>query len=116
MRSPLIDLPAVDRRLTGPAAEQPLARAVELRAVLQESVARLKPDGLFGTTEEWRHVQRAATSLRGGPAAVRSAIPRRGSGPGRAAGARLVPAARSEADAAAMAARGRPAGGPTAVG
>jgi hypothetical protein len=55
LRSPLIDLPTVDRRLQGSAAEQPLARAVELRAVLQESVARLKPDGLFGTTEEWRH-------------------------------------------------------------
>jgi hypothetical protein len=54
LRSPLINLPTVDRRLQGPAAEQPLARAVELRAVLQESVARLKPDGLFGTTEEWR--------------------------------------------------------------
>jgi hypothetical protein len=55
LRSPLIDLPTVDRRLTGQGAEKPLARAVELRAVLQESVARLKPDGLFGTTEEWRH-------------------------------------------------------------
>jgi hypothetical protein len=55
LRSPLIDLPTVDRRLNGPAAEQPLARAVELRAVLQESIARLKPDGLFGTTEEWRY-------------------------------------------------------------
>jgi hypothetical protein len=54
LRSPLINLPTVDRRLHGPAAEQPLARAVELRAVLHESVARLKPDGLFGTTEEWR--------------------------------------------------------------
>jgi hypothetical protein len=54
LRSPLINLPTVDRRLHGPAAEQPLARAVELRAVLQESEARLKPDGLFGTTEEWR--------------------------------------------------------------
>jgi hypothetical protein len=54
LRSPLIDLPTVDRRLQGPAAEQPLARALELRAVLLESVARLKPDGLFGTTEEWR--------------------------------------------------------------
>lgn len=53
LRSPLINLPTVDRRLHGPAAEQPLARAVELRAVLQESVARLKPDDLFGTTEEW---------------------------------------------------------------
>jgi hypothetical protein len=55
LRSPLIDLPTVDRRLTGHGAEKPLARAIELRAVLQESVARLKPDGLFGTTEEWRH-------------------------------------------------------------
>jgi hypothetical protein len=55
MRSPLIDLPTVDRRLTGPISEQPLARAVELRGVLRESVARLKPDGLFGTTEDWRH-------------------------------------------------------------
>ena len=55
LRSPLIDLPTVDRRLTGPISEQPLARAVELRAVLQESVARLKPDGLFGTTEDWRY-------------------------------------------------------------
>jgi hypothetical protein len=55
LRSPLIDLPTVDRRLTGRGAEKPLARAIELRAVLQESVARLKPDGLYGTTEEWRH-------------------------------------------------------------
>ena len=55
LRSPLIDLPTVDRRLTGENAEKPMARALQLRAVLQESVARLKPDGLFGTTEEWRH-------------------------------------------------------------
>jgi hypothetical protein len=55
LRSPLIHLPTVDRRLTGPMAEQPLSRVLELRAVLQESVARLKPDGLFGTTEDWRH-------------------------------------------------------------
>jgi hypothetical protein len=55
LRSPLINLPTVDRRLTGQMAEQPLARALELRAVLQENVARLKPDGLSGTSEEWRH-------------------------------------------------------------
>jgi hypothetical protein len=55
MRSPLIDLPTVDRRLTGPTADQPVARAVELRAVLRECVARLKPEGLFGTTEDWRY-------------------------------------------------------------
>jgi len=55
LRSPLIDLPAVDRRLTGVVADRPLARAVELRAVLLENVARLKPTGLFGTTEDWRH-------------------------------------------------------------
>ncbi|GAB1642753.1 hypothetical protein KRMM14A1259_31760 [Krasilnikovia sp. MM14-A1259] len=55
LRSPLIDLPTVDRRLTGRASDQPLARAVELRAVLQDGVARLKPTGLPGTGERWRH-------------------------------------------------------------
>jgi hypothetical protein len=55
LRSPLIDLPTVDRRLTGLTADRPLARAIELRAVLVQSVARLKPPGLFGTTDEWRH-------------------------------------------------------------
>jgi hypothetical protein len=55
MRSPLTDLPAVDRRLTGRAIEQPLARAMELRAVLQESVDRLRPPGPPATTDEWRH-------------------------------------------------------------
>ena len=55
LRSPLIGLPMVDRRIAGMTADRPLARAVELRAVLVESVARLKPPGLFGTTEEWRH-------------------------------------------------------------
>ncbi len=54
LRSPLIDLPTVDRRLTGQGAEKPLARAIQLQAVLRESVARLKPEGTFGTTEEWR--------------------------------------------------------------
>lgn len=55
LRSPLMDLPTVDRRLTGQGAEKPLARVNELRAVLQENVARLKPPGVFGTTEEWRY-------------------------------------------------------------
>ncbi|WP_433297304.1 hypothetical protein ACQP2F_40695 [Actinoplanes sp. CA-030573] len=55
MRSPLTDLPAVDRRLSGLTIEQPLARAMELRAVLSESVDRLRPAGAFGTTDEWRH-------------------------------------------------------------
>jgi hypothetical protein len=55
MRSPLTDLPAVDRRLTGRAIEQPLARAMELRAVLQESVDRLRPPGPASTTDDWRH-------------------------------------------------------------
>ncbi|MEU4215283.1 hypothetical protein [Actinoplanes sp. NPDC026623] len=57
LRSPLIDLPAVDRRLAGRGpglADQPLLRAAELRAVLSEHVLRLKPAGVFGTTEEWR--------------------------------------------------------------
>ncbi|MFF5293580.1 hypothetical protein [Paractinoplanes globisporus] len=55
MRSPLTDLPAVDRRLTGLTIEQPLARAMELRAVLAESVERLRPPGGFATSDEWRH-------------------------------------------------------------
>jgi hypothetical protein len=57
LRNPLVDLPTVDRRLAarGPGvADQPLARAAELRAVLSEHVARLQPAGVFGTTEEWR--------------------------------------------------------------
>jgi hypothetical protein len=55
VRSPLTDLPAVDRRLTGPAAGRPLARATELQAVLADSVDRLRPAGKFGTGDEWRH-------------------------------------------------------------
>ncbi|MFI5889014.1 hypothetical protein ACIA5D_02725 [Actinoplanes sp. NPDC051513] len=55
MRSPLTGLPAVDRRLSGLTIEQPLARAMELRAVLQESIDRLRPAGEFATTDEWRH-------------------------------------------------------------
>jgi len=57
LRNPLAELPAVDRRLAarGPgAADQPLVRAAELRAVLGEHVARLRPAGVFDTTEEWR--------------------------------------------------------------
>ena len=73
LRSPLIDLPTVDRRLTGQGAEKPLARAIELRAVLRESVARLKPDGLFGTTEEWRYYNALLLLLRARAAAVRPA-------------------------------------------
>jgi hypothetical protein len=55
MRSPLTDLPAVDRRLSPQAVEQPLARAVELRAVLADGVDRLRPAGAFATSDEWRH-------------------------------------------------------------
>ena len=54
-RSPLTDLPAVDRRLSGLSTEQPLARAMGLRAVLRDGVDRLRPAGEFATTEEWRH-------------------------------------------------------------
>jgi hypothetical protein len=56
LRSPLIDLPVVERRVAGRGSspDQPLARAVELRAVLRHTIDRLKPPGVFGTTEEWR--------------------------------------------------------------
>ncbi|MET0423844.1 MAG: hypothetical protein ABW046_08220 [Actinoplanes sp.] len=54
IRSPLADLPVVDRRLTGRAVEPPLARAIELQGVLREGVDRLRPAGSFDTTDEWR--------------------------------------------------------------
>ncbi|MBG0827094.1 hypothetical protein HS041_04875 [Planomonospora sp. ID67723] len=50
--SPLANLPAIDKRVTG---DSPLERAAELRNLLLESIQRLKPrDGEFGTSEEWR--------------------------------------------------------------
>lgn len=56
--SPLTALPAIDERLARRGApDQPLERANELRALLAERIANLKPrDGNdFGTTEQWRH-------------------------------------------------------------
>ncbi|GFG55463.1 hypothetical protein CQY20_24570 [Mycolicibacterium agri] len=56
--SPLTALPIIDERLAARGApDQPLERANELRALLAERIARLKPrdDAEFGTTEQWRH-------------------------------------------------------------
>ena len=55
--SPLVDLPVITRRLAARGApDQPLERAAELKALLLESIQRLKPrDGDFGTSDEWRH-------------------------------------------------------------
>ena len=56
--SPLTALPVIDERLARRGApDQPLERANELRALLAERIAGLKPrDGAdFGTTEQWRH-------------------------------------------------------------
>lgn len=56
--SPLTALPVIDERLARRGApDQPLERANELRALLAERIAGLKPrDGTdFGTTEQWRH-------------------------------------------------------------
>lgn len=56
--SPLTALPVIDERLAARGApDQPLERANELRAVLADRIAALKPrDGRdFGTTEQWRH-------------------------------------------------------------
>ncbi|NUT53249.1 MAG: hypothetical protein HOV94_39090 [Saccharothrix sp.] len=55
--SPLTELPVIDARLAARgASDQPLERAAELKALLFESIARLKPrDGDFGTSDEWRH-------------------------------------------------------------
>lgn len=56
--SPLTQLPEIDARLARRGApDQPLERAAELRALLADRIARLKPreDGDFGTTEQWRY-------------------------------------------------------------
>ncbi len=56
--SPLTALPAIDERLTARGApDQPLERAIELKALLADRIARLKPrdGGDFGTTEQWRY-------------------------------------------------------------
>lgn len=58
MVNPLTALPVIDERLAARGApDQPLERATELRALLAERIARLKPrdGGDFGTTEQWRH-------------------------------------------------------------
>ncbi|WNG91857.1 hypothetical protein [Mycobacterium sp. ITM-2016-00318] len=56
--SPLTALPIIDERLAARGApDQPLERANELKALLADRIARLKPrdGGEFGTTEQWRH-------------------------------------------------------------
>jgi hypothetical protein len=56
--SPLTALPVIDERLAARGApDQPLERAIELKALLADRIARLKPrdDGDFGTTEQWRY-------------------------------------------------------------
>jgi hypothetical protein len=56
--SPLTALPVIDERLAARGApDQPLERAIELKAVLADRIARLKPrdGGDFGTTEQWRY-------------------------------------------------------------
>lgn len=56
--SPLTQLPLIDQRLAARGApDQPLERANELKALLADHIARLKPrdGGEFGTTEHWRY-------------------------------------------------------------
>jgi hypothetical protein len=56
--SPLSQLPLINRRLAERGVgDDTLERAVELKAVLAESVRRLKPrtGGDFGTSDEWRY-------------------------------------------------------------
>jgi hypothetical protein len=56
--SPLTRLPCIAARLAARGApDDPLERAAELKALLAESVTRLKPrvDHDFGTTDEWRY-------------------------------------------------------------
>lgn len=56
--SPLTALPEIDERLAARGApDQPLERAIELKALLADRIAALKPrdGGDFGTTEQWRY-------------------------------------------------------------
>ncbi|MCB0172207.1 MAG: hypothetical protein KDJ97_16790 [Anaerolineae bacterium] len=56
--SPLTRLPLIDSRLAErDAPDNTLERAAELKRLLAESIAQLKPPTAdsFGTTEEWRH-------------------------------------------------------------
>jgi len=56
--SPLTALPVIDERLAARGApDHPVERANELKAVLADGIARLKPrdGGDFGTTEHWRY-------------------------------------------------------------
>jgi hypothetical protein len=56
--SPLIQLPEIDARLAARSApDLPLERAADLRELLADQIARLKPRdaGDFGTTEQWRY-------------------------------------------------------------
>jgi hypothetical protein len=56
--SPLTALPVIDQRLAARGgSDVPLERANELKSVLAEHIARLKPrdGGEFGTTEQWRY-------------------------------------------------------------
>jgi hypothetical protein len=55
---PLIYVPLVDERLAARrATDNPIERAIELKEILAESIARLKPRGQgdFGTSDEWRY-------------------------------------------------------------
>jgi hypothetical protein len=56
--SPLTALAAIDERLAARGVpDQPLERAIELKALLADRIAALKPrdGGDFGTTEQWRY-------------------------------------------------------------
>lgn len=56
--SPLVNLPLVEKRLAARGAtDDAIERVAELKAVLSESIARLKPrtGADFGTTDEWRY-------------------------------------------------------------
>jgi hypothetical protein len=56
--NPLTALPAIDERLAARGApDQPLERAIELKALLADRIAQLKPrdGGDFGTSDQWRY-------------------------------------------------------------
>ena len=110
--SPLTALPTIDERLAARGApDQPLERANELKALLADRIARLKPrdGGDFGTTEQWRHYNALYFPYVVGVRAYAQNATAAGPRSGRAPGLAVVGHRGAAAVAAQLAERRRPA-------
>ena len=91
--NPLTALPCIDERLAARGApDQPLERAIELKALLADRIAALKPrdGGDFGTSEQWRHYNSLYFPYVVGCAGLRPERHRRRPGPDRPSGVAVV--------------------------